>query len=174
MRSQPWWASTAAGQEESHYISTVAVAVLLLASVGMFIALIQRIGLLQINRILVFTGDQGRQAIATLYPPMNSGVAVIGPEEFQLLPRAQTLVYEGAPRSIQAVDADALVSLARASGGVIEVLAAVGDTVLQSMPLLQVLGAHRLLDERQAEKRDRAGWRTYIRAGPEVRAPPPC
>ncbi|HWX34372.1 MAG TPA: DUF2254 domain-containing protein [Steroidobacteraceae bacterium] len=130
-------------------ISTVAVAVLLLASVGMFIALIQRIGLLQINRMLVFTGDQGRKVITTVYPPLNSGVAVIGPEEFQALPRAQTLVHDGAPRSIQAVDATALVNLAKESGGVIEVLAAVGDTVLQSMPLLQVLGARRSIDERK-------------------------
>ena len=56
-------------------ISTMAVAVLLLASVGMFIALIQRIGLLQINRMLVFTGDQGRKVIATVYPPLNSGAS---------------------------------------------------------------------------------------------------
>jgi uncharacterized membrane protein len=130
-------------------ISTVAVAVLLLASVGMFIALIQRIGLLQINRMLVFTGDQGRKVITTVYPPLNSGVAVIGSEEFQALPRAQTLVHDGAPRSIQAVDVAALVNLAKESGGIIEVLAAVGDTVLQSTPLLYVLGAHRTIDERK-------------------------
>ena len=130
-------------------ISTVAVAVLLLASVGMFIALIQRIGVLQINRMLVFTGDQGRKVITTVYPPLNSGVAVIGPEEFQALPRAQTLVHDGAPRSIQAVDVAALVNLAKESGGIIEVLAAVGDTVLQSTPLLYVLGARRTIDERK-------------------------
>jgi uncharacterized membrane protein len=131
-------------------ISTVAVAVLLLASVGMFIALIQRIGLLQINRMLVFTGDQGRKVITSVYPPLDSGTAVIGPEALQVsLPRAQTLVHDGAPRSLQAVDATALVNLAKESGGVIEVLAAVGDTVLQSMPLLHVLGARRSIDERK-------------------------
>jgi uncharacterized membrane protein len=130
-------------------ISTLAVAVLLLASVGMFIALIQRIGLLQINRMLVFTGDQGRKVIPTVYPPLNSGAAVIGREEFQLLPRAQMLVHDGAPRSLQAVDAAALVNLAKESGGVIEILAAVGDTVFQSMPLLQVLGARKSIDERR-------------------------
>jgi len=43
-------------------ISTVVVAVLLLASVGMFIALIQRIGLLQINRMPLFTGDLDSRA----------------------------------------------------------------------------------------------------------------
>src|SRR5580698_8355762 len=59
-------------------ISTVVVAVLLLASVGMFIALIQRIGLLQINRMLVFTGDQGRKVIETIYPPVKSFAAFTG------------------------------------------------------------------------------------------------
>ena len=49
---------------------------LLLASVGMFIALIQRIGLLQINRMLVFTGDQGRKVISTIYPLFDSALNV--------------------------------------------------------------------------------------------------
>ncbi len=41
---------------------------LLAASMGMFIALIERIGSLQVNRMLIFTGDQGRKAIEELYP----------------------------------------------------------------------------------------------------------
>src|SRR5690242_12217406 len=47
------------------------VGVLLLASVAMFISLIHRIGLLQINRMLNFTGDRGREIIANLYPPIE-------------------------------------------------------------------------------------------------------
>src|SRR5271165_1927245 len=43
------------------FISSWLVLGLLLASVAMFIGLIQRIGLLQINRMLNFTGDQGRR-----------------------------------------------------------------------------------------------------------------
>jgi len=38
----------------------------------MFIGLIQQIGFLQINRMLVFIGDQGRRVIATTYPSLNS------------------------------------------------------------------------------------------------------
>jgi len=131
------------------FISTVAVGVLLLASVAMFIALIQRVGLLQINRVLVFTGDQGRKVIAAAYPPLNSTAPPLSPEEFQGLARIQTLVHEGPPRSLQAVDTAALVSLAREASAVIEVLAAVGDTLLQSVPLLHVLGAGAPLDERR-------------------------
>ena len=130
-------------------ISTMAVAVLLLASVAMFIALIRRIGLLQINRMLVFTGDQGRKVIATVYPPFNSGGSIIVSGELNELPRAQTLVHEGAPRSLQAINTAHLVHLAKNSGGVIQVLPAVGDTVLQSMALLHVLGALTSIDERQ-------------------------
>jgi len=114
---------------------------LLLASVGMFIALINRIGLLQVNRMLVFTGEQGRKVITTLYPVSNQVEAVTGAVDFRALPRTQTLVHRGRPRTIQAVDVASLVNIARASGGVIEMLGAVGDTVLESTPLLHVYGA---------------------------------
>ena len=120
---------------------------LLLASVGMFIALIQRIGLLQINRMLVFTGDQGRQVISTIYPSFCSEVAVRSQEDFGDLPRTQTLIHHGRPRSIQAVDVTALVSLAKASGGIIETVVSVGDTVVELTPLLHVCGARQLIPE---------------------------
>jgi hypothetical protein len=51
----------------------VDVVVLLLASMAMFISLIHRIGMLQVNRMLVVTGDQGRKIIAFLYPPSCYG-----------------------------------------------------------------------------------------------------
>jgi uncharacterized membrane protein len=130
-------------------ISTCVVVALLVASVGMFIALIQRTGLLQINRMLVFIGDQGRKVIGAIYPPLTSLDAVSGPDEIHALPRAQTLIHDGPPRSIQAIDVDALVNLAKGCGGVIEVVAAVGDTVMDSMPLLHVLGACEPIEERK-------------------------
>ena len=99
-------------------MSTVAVAVLLLASVAMFIALIQRIGLLQISRTLVFTVNQGWKVINNSRAvSLDSRAAVIGADEFQGLPRAQTLVDDGVPRSLQAIDAAASVNLARESCG---------------------------------------------------------
>jgi uncharacterized membrane protein len=39
---------------------------LLLASVAMFIGLVQRISLLQVTHMLIFTGDQGRNVIKTI------------------------------------------------------------------------------------------------------------
>jgi uncharacterized membrane protein len=140
------------GSETVPLISTWLVVALLVASVGMFIALIQRIGLLQINRILVFTGDQGRKVIAAIYPPLDSVVAVTGLDAIHALPRVQTLIYDGPPRSIQALDAAALVNLAKVSGGVIEAVAAVGDTMMKPMPLLHVLGAREPIDEQKLRK----------------------
>jgi hypothetical protein len=40
-------------------LCSLVVIVLLLASVAMFVGVIHRIGRLQINRMLIFTGDQG-------------------------------------------------------------------------------------------------------------------
>jgi uncharacterized membrane protein len=131
------------------FVSTWVEVALLVGSVGMFIALIQRVGLLQVNRMLIFTGEQGRKVITTLYPSSNQVEAVIGPLDFRTLPCTQTLIYHGRPRSVQAVNVPALVNLAKVSGGVIEMIATVGDTVLELAPFLRVYGAERPIDERK-------------------------
>jgi len=135
------------GSGKVPFFSVLMELALLLASVAMFIALIHRISLLQINRMLVFTGDQGRKVISTIYPPFNSGIAVMEQYERAALPRAQTLIYHGGPRSIQTVDVDALVNLAKAAGGIIEVVVAVGDTVAESTPLLHACGTREPIPE---------------------------
>lgn len=114
----------------------------------MFIGLIQRIGLLQINRMLNFTGDQGRRVIEAVYPRIDSPVAASAPEQFRSLPLTQTLTHHAGPQAIQALDTVTLVRLAKASGGVIEMLAAVGDTVVDLTPVLRVFGARQPVDER--------------------------
>ena len=141
------------GSGKVPFISAWAVVVLLMGSVAMFISLIHRIGLLQVNRMLIFTGDQGRSVIATLYPAVKPTTAADASTDFRLLPRTQTLIHRGPPRSVQAIDVKTLVYLGTASGGVIEMLVAVGDTVVESMPLLTVLGAR----EPVADKRLHAG-----------------
>ncbi len=135
------------GSGKVPFVSVYLVLALLLASVGMFISLIQRIGLLQINRMLIFTGDQGRRVIARTYPSFNSVVAVTGTDEFRALPRSQTLVHHGRPRIIQAVDVVALVNLAKASGGIIDMVVTVGDTVVEAMQLLHVHGTRHPIAE---------------------------
>jgi uncharacterized membrane protein len=131
------------------FLSQWLVVGLLLVSVGMFIALVQRIGLLQINRMLAFTGDQGRRVIATLYPVANSAVGVKEREDFRKSPPTQTLIYKGGPRSIQSVDTNGLMNLAEGSGGIIDLAVAVGDTIQDSMIMLQVFGSRTPIDERK-------------------------
>ena len=135
------------GSAKVPLMSSLAVVGLLFASVGMFVGLIQRFGLLQINRMLTFTGDQGRKVIETMYPKLASPAAAES-EEFRRLPLTQTLIHHARPQAIQAMDTATLVKLAQTSGGVIEMLVAVGDTVVDSTPVLRVFGAARSVDER--------------------------
>ena len=137
------------GSEQVPSISAYLVFGLLLASVGLFIALVHRITLLQVNHMLIFTGDQGRKVIAAIYPSLISEATVTGTDEFHALPPTQTLIYHGRPRSVQAVDVAAFVNLARVFGGMIELVTAVGDTVVESAPLLRVFGAREAVDERK-------------------------
>ena len=91
------------------FISAMVILGLLLASVAMFIAMINRIGLLQVNQMLIFTGDHGRRVITKLYPPMQPGSAITVREDFRALPCAQNLVHSGRPCSIQSIDVATLV-----------------------------------------------------------------
>ncbi len=120
---------------------------LLLASLGLFIALIERIGGLQVNRMLSFTGDRGRDAIEELYPDLGLAADKLPPAVDHGLPCTQTLVHRGAPQAIQAINFNALVQLAEKSGAVLEMGVAVGDTVLERTQLVRVCGASQPLDE---------------------------
>ncbi len=137
------------GSETVPFISAYVVIGLVLVSVGMFIALIHRITLLQINHMLIFTGDQGRKVIATIYPTLKLEATAVETDDFRALPRTQTLIHRGRPRSVQAVDVAALVNLAQASGGTIEMVVAVGDSVVELTPVLHVFGAREPVDERK-------------------------
>src|SRR4051812_15348147 len=134
------------------YVSVWVELALLLASVAMFVAIIQRIGLLQINRMLIFTGDQGRKVIDHIYPASRPEVTPSETDNFRSLTRSQTLVYHGGPRAIQTVNVDALVTLAKRSDGIIEMVVAVGDTVSKLTPLLHVFGPRQHISERNLEK----------------------
>jgi hypothetical protein len=75
-------------------------------SLGMFTAtflyaLIERLSLLQVNRMLVFTADRGRQSITELYPD-DAGRSATVNLSFEQLPVTQTLAYRGDPRVMPA------------------------------------------------------------------------
>jgi uncharacterized membrane protein len=57
------------------------------------------------------------------------------------------LAHRGRPQAIQAIDGAALVTLARGADARIDVTVAVGDTVIESTPLLRVYGGTRPIDE---------------------------
>jgi len=135
------------GTHGTPFVSSWLVIVLLLASVAMFIALIEKISLLQIHRMLGFTADHGRRVIDETYPPLEAAVATPDPQESQVLPVTLTLEHTGRPQTIQALDVPALLDLASAAGAVVVVIASVGDTLVESGVVLRVHGGTRPIDE---------------------------
>src|ERR1700704_4318837 len=137
------------GSGKVPFLSAWIVVVLLLASVGMFVGLINRIGMLQINRMLIFTGDRGRDVIKTLYEPLGSSSATTQPDNYARSLPAQTLLHRGHPLSLEAVGLEQLVRLASSCDGRIDMVAAVGDTVMEGIPLLHIFGAQHRVDEQE-------------------------
>jgi uncharacterized membrane protein len=149
------------------FISAWSVVILLMASVAMFVALIHRIGLLQISRILIFTGDQGRKAIRTLYQKARSSPGAKPSGQLRGLPKLQVVLHRGPPRTLQAIDAWGLVELAKAADAVIEIEAAIGDTLMDGMPVLRVLGAPRAIEERRLRGRITLGAQRTFQQDPK-------
>jgi len=120
---------------------------LLILSVGMFIALIDRLSLLQIHRMLGFTADHGRRVIEETYPALETAASTPDPAEVESLHLAKTLRHIGRPRTIQALDLPALLALSSANRAVIVVDSAVGDTLVEGTVMARILGGQ-VLDER--------------------------
>ena len=112
---------------------------LLIMSIIMFISLIHRVSRLQVARMLVFTGDHGREIIESLYPPLETAASPSSTEICDV-PILQTVVHHGQPRMVQAVNVSALLHIAAKAGAIIELTVTVGDSVLESTPILQVRG----------------------------------
>lgn len=132
-------------------LSAVVVIILLLTSVAMFIGLIEHVAMLRVNRMLAFTGGRGREAINLNYQrpfrEAEPGTSSAAQEQWRTPPE-QRIVYSGVPVAVERLDIPALVSLAQRAGGVIEVMPAVGDTLLESSPLVVVFGATAPIDAR--------------------------
>ena len=134
------------------FISALVVIVLLLASVAMFVGLIHRIGRLQINRMLIFTGDQGREVIEKLYGPLGLSSDEISTGGLHTLVPRQTLLHYGQPRSLESVNVKRLVKLAKQHDACIKVVTAIGDTVLEGTPLLHIFNAAAPFAERDLSR----------------------
>jgi uncharacterized membrane protein len=134
--------------------SCLLVALMLILSMLLFARLVQRLTDLQITNVLQLIGDKGRQVIGEMFRdldkrPANSRKSGSrSAESIRLPPITQTLIYSGYPRIIAKFNTDALVRQAKQSGAIIEMMSAVGDTVLEGSVLLRVRGAkNKLADE---------------------------
>jgi uncharacterized membrane protein len=121
------------------FVGIGVTAFLLVLSVVMFISLIQRVSMLQVTRMLVFTADQGRQVIEKLYPSLDAPATPYVPD-LLTAGSVQTLFHHGHPMAIRSVDIPALLRVATETACTIEMTVAVGDTVFDSSPLLRVVG----------------------------------
>jgi uncharacterized membrane protein len=122
--------------------------VLLLVSVVFFVLLVEKLGMLQISRVLAYAGDQGRAVIERDYAPLGEGELKTGGAAAAELPvQTQVVLHRGGPAVIQAIDVPRLVALAEREGAVVAMAWAVGDTLIDGMPLLRLHGGGRPVAE---------------------------
>jgi uncharacterized membrane protein len=127
-------------------VGVVVVGLLLIFSVMMFISLIQRVGMLQVNRMLIFTGDQGRKVVEDLYPSIDT-LPSPGSTKLPQSERPQTLLHHGDPQVVQAVNIAMLVDTASKFGAIIQLLVSIGDAIVDSVAILRVHDAASPLPE---------------------------
>lgn len=121
-------------------IGELVVTALLILSIIMFICLLQRVALLQVGRMLIFTGNQGRRVIESLYPPLTATQArTVGERLHEQSPRV--FQHNGEPKILQAVDIPCLTELAAKHECLIELVVCIGDAILETTPILHVYGA---------------------------------
>ena len=127
----------------------------LLASIFMFLLLVQRINHLTISNVLHMVGERGRAVIESMFPlldvngvwadPNGGPTSPTPPAEFP--PITQTVRYTGGPAAIMEIHPQMLVEQARLADGVIEIKYAVGDVVTDGSEVLHVRGGKRKLSE---------------------------
>jgi hypothetical protein len=100
---------------------------LLLASVAMFVGLINRVTMLQINRALAFAGDRDQGRTATvIYPHWASAPPDIAPRRPAMAAATQVVAHRGPPLAVEGVQVEKLVALASAADAIVEVAVAIG------------------------------------------------
>ncbi len=131
--------------------------VLTMVSVVFFVLLVERLGMLQISRVLAYAGDHGRAVIERNYALLESPETEQAKGGEELPGVTQVLVHRGGPAVIQALDVRGLVALAARREAFVAMALAVGDTVVDGMPLLRVHGGTRPLPERGLRRRVKLG-----------------
>jgi len=141
---------------------------LLLVSVVFFVLLVEQLTALQIARVLAYAGDQGRAVIERDYAPLGEGRPQKGGAAADELPaERQVVLHRGGPAVIQAIDVRRLVALAEREGAVVAMAWAVGDTMIDGMPLLRVHGHGRPVPERRLRRLVRLGSERTFQQDPK-------
>jgi uncharacterized membrane protein len=142
-------------------LSALLVAIALIVSMLLFAILVQRLTDLQVTNVLQLIGNKGRQVIADTFQRLDerpAGEWKAGADGGSGLgPVIQTVTYSGPPRTIARLNVDALVRQGRAHDVVIEMTAAVGDTLAEGSVMLRVHGAKRSLAEKELRRAIRLG-----------------
>jgi uncharacterized membrane protein len=135
--------------------SCLLVAVMLIVSMLLFALLVQRLTDLQITNVLQLIGDRGREVIRDLFRDFDKNsagklaYASKSAAQIPLPPTTQAVVYSGYPRTIARLDAKALVQQAQGNDAIIEMVSAVGDTLLVGSTVLRIRGAKDKLAEKK-------------------------
>ena len=145
--------------------STMAVAMLTVASMLAFARLIHTLSDLQIQNVLHTIGAVGREVIHSMYRPITGEAELVveaGGAPAALGQADQILVHAGGPRVVTDLEIPALVGLAESADGVVVLDCAVGDTVFDGTTLLRVHGARARIREAALLKAIHlGGGRTY-------------
>jgi uncharacterized membrane protein len=106
----------------------------------LFLALIQRISVLQITSVLYMVTRFGRKEILENYPDLIHGrdVSHAATQKVELPPLQKVITYNGISASLLEVDIPRLVSLSKRSNAVVEVLYATGDLVPEGADVMKV------------------------------------
>jgi uncharacterized membrane protein len=154
------------GSGQVPFVTVWLAILLLLVSVVFFVRLVEKLGTLQISRVLDYIGDQGRAVIADGFAPFLPGASE-DPGPAPLPPAIQVVTHQGGPAVIQAIDVERLVALAERADATLAVAGAVGDTVANGMPLLRVHGAARPLAERSLRRTVKLGTERTFEQDPK-------
>jgi uncharacterized membrane protein len=140
--------------------------VLMMVSVVFFVMLVERLGMLQIARVLAYAGDQGRAMIERNYVRLEGRETdeAKGGEELPAV--TQVLVHRGGPAVIQSLDIRGLVALAAQGEAVVAMALAVGDTAVEGMPCCASTGARGHFPSGHC-----GGWSDWARSARSSRTP---
>ncbi len=119
----------------------ISIAAVVISAV-LFLALIQRISVLQITSVLFMIAGFGRREILENYPEQYIETKVNGETRKESLVSSQerSIFYSGISASVLEVDTRQLITLASKNNIVIEILYATGDTVPEGAAIARLYG----------------------------------